>query len=168
MYRTTTLLGAVAALALGGVAAAQVVGGAGGAVGATVGGVAGQVGASGQVISPDLPTERAADAVGDTTDAGKAAARRAQDRANDAVDSASDASANAAASASLSPGTSVRDRNGAEIGTVAGVDASGNARIKTSTGVITVPSTVLTVSGGIAVSNMSEAQMRASASTKTQ
>lgn len=72
------------------------------------------------------------------------------------------------AAAALTAGTSVRDRNGAEIGTVASVDSSGNVKIKTSGGVITVPATALTVSGGIAVSSMSEAQLRSSATAKTQ
>lgn len=176
MRNQLVLLGAVGALAFAGAAQAQVLGGGvGGGVGSPLGGVTGQVG--GQLTGPGVPVDRVTGAARDGVDAAERAARRAKakgdkaaDRATDtargAADSATDASARTAGSATFAAGTMVRDNSGAEIGKVIAADGSGSVRVQTRSGVITLPSAALRMNGGVAVSDQSEAEIRASGSAR--
>lgn len=176
MRTRSILLGAVGAVALAGLAQAQVIGGGvtGGVTG-PVGGVAGS--ATGRITGPGLPMGHATDAAREGIDTTKRTAKRAKakaettvdrtgDRARGAVDSATDASARASGSAAFAAGTTVRDSSGAEIGQVVGTDASGAVSVRTRSGLVSVPSASLRMSGGAAVSSQSEAQLRASGSVR--
>ncbi len=171
------LLAAAGALAFAGAAHAQVLGGGvGGGVGSPLGGVTGQVG--GQLTGPELPTDRVTDTARDGADAARRATKRAKakadqaadvagDKARGAADSATDASARAAASGRFAAGTMVRDNSGAEIGKVIAADGSGSVQIQTRSGVVTLPAAALRMNGGVAVSDQSEAEIRASGSART-
>lgn len=171
------LLGAAGALAIAGLAQAQVIGGGvtGGVTG-PVGGVTGS--ATGRVTGPGLPTDRVTGVARDGVDTTKRTAKRAKaraettvdrtgDTARGAVDSATDASARVSGSAAFAAGTTVRDSSGAEIGQVVGTDASGAVTVRTRSGLVSVPAASLRMSGGAAISSQPEAQMRASGSVRT-
>lgn len=170
MRNTLILFGAVGAIALGSVAQAQVLGGGlGGGVGGVTGGVSG--GLTGQVTAPDVPTDRVTDTARRGVDTTRRTARKAKakaesgvERARGAADDATDASARAAAG--FAAGTRVQDSNGADIGKVIGADGSGYVRVQTRNGVISLPSAALRMNGGVAVSSQTEADLRASGSTR--
>lgn len=176
MRNTLVLLGAVGALAIAGAAQAQVLGGGvGGGIGSPLGGVTGQVG--GQLTGPGVPVDRVTGAARDGVDTTTRAAKRAKakgekaadaatDTARGAADSATDASARAAASARFAAGTTVRDNSGAEIGKVISADGSASVQIQTRSGVVTLPAAALRMNGGVAVSDQSEAEIRASGSAR--
>ncbi|MDP2260321.1 MAG: hypothetical protein Q8J89_11465 [Caulobacter sp.] len=176
MRNRFVLLGAAAAFAMAGFAQAQVLGGgAVGGVGSPLGGVTGQVG--GQVTGPGVPVDRVTGAARDGVDTTRRTTKRVKDKARStseqvgetargAADSATDASARAAASATFAAGTTVRDNNGAEIGKVVSADGSGSVQIQTRSGMITLPAAALRMNGGVAVSEQSEAEIRASGSAR--
>lgn len=167
-------LGAIGALVLGGAADAQIVGGVGGTVGGGVhgplGGVTGQAGAAGRIDAPlpATPAIPAAPAVPPT----RAPAIPATPAVPNAASAGADASATASGRSGFVAGMVVRDSAGVQIGVVMDPDpsmsASGRVTIKTSTGFITVPRASLTIQGDVAVSNQTEADLRASGNARTE